>query len=179
MTCALAVTENGATLLAADSAGSSIEHNEIHTFENAKVFLAGPYGIGFTTSYRLGQILRFETEFPAPPTGDLERFMATSFIAAVRRGLEVGGLSRELNEHGSILVAVHGQLFCIGSEFQVMAMSTPYAAVGSGRHPAYGALYAMEGCGKTLREKAEIALRASQTFTPGVREPFTFVEVPT
>ncbi|MCP4656759.1 MAG: hypothetical protein GY856_15205 [bacterium] len=177
MTCIVGIAEGGTVLLAGDSAAASLKDQEIYSVKNSKVFEVGLYLFGYTTSYRLGQILRYETEFPKPPADDLERFMATAFVSAIRRSLAVSGFERGLGEHGSILVGVNGQLFVIGTDLQVLSGATSYLAVGSGRRVAYGALYALEDSGKSPRERAEIALRAAQSFTPGVREPFIFVQV--
>jgi len=177
MTCGLGIVEAETVLLAADSAAASLKNPEIYNLKTAKVFKVGSYGMVYTTSYRLGQILRYETEFPEPPEHDLERFMATAFIDSIRRSLAAAEFDRGLGEHGSILVGVSGQLFAIGNELQVGSEDTPYAAVGDGRYVAYGALYALDGSGKPARERAEIALRAAQRFCPVVREPFVFVEV--
>ncbi len=177
MTCGLGIVEAKTVLLAADSAAASLKNPEIYNLKTAKVFRIGSYGIVYTTSYRLGQILRYETELPEPPEHDLERFMATVFVDSIRRSLAAAGFDRGLGEHGSILVGVSGQLFGIGAELQVSLEATPYAAVGAGRYVAYGALYALEGSGKPARERAEIALLAAQRFCPVVREPFIFVEI--
>lgn len=181
MTCIVGLVENGKVLLAGDSAGVSLEHQEIYTLRNAKVFLAGCYAIGYTTSYRLGQILRYETRLPEPePGADLEAFLSTHFVAALRSAFDTAGFERPLGLKGSILVGLRGRLFALGNELQVMSEDTPYAAVGSGRHIAYGALYALDQLGPgahSPRQRAEVALRAAQRFNPGVREPFHFVEV--
>jgi len=177
VTCIVGIAQDGAVVLAGDSAGSSAGHEEIYTFNNAKVFRLGAYGIGFTTSYRMGQILRYETDLPEPPQADLERFMATTFVDVLRRSFERGGFSRGLGEHGSILVGVQGCLFAIGTEYQVLSGATPYLAVGSARRTAYGALFALDSSTKKPRERAEIALRAAQRFNSGVRAPFDFVEL--
>ncbi len=179
MTCIVGIVEAGNLLLAGDSAGVSLQEKEWHSFTNAKVFQRGPYVIGFTTSFRLGQILRFETELPEPGDQDLDCFMATTFVAAVRQSLKTQDFTRGLGEQGSVLVGIRGQLFAIGADFQVLTTATPYMAVGSGRHLAYGALCALEGSGLSLRKKAEMALRAAERFNPTVREPFVYVEVGT
>ncbi len=177
MTCGIGIVDTESVWLAADSAASCLSSGEIYTLKTAKVFQRGPYGFAYTTSYRLGQILRYETELPEPPDVDLERFMATEFVRVIRRSFEDAGFVGGLGEHGSILVGVRGALFAIGAELQVGWPATPYAAVGCGRHIAYGALYALEGSGKPARERALVALRAAQKFSPAVREPFNFVQV--
>lgn len=176
MTCIVGLAEKGRVLLAGDSAGVSLESQEVYTLANPKVFRSGPYALGFTTSFRLGQILRYQTELPEPE-GELEAFMTTRFVDTLRQVLENAGFERSLGSTGSILVGIKGRLFTIGVDLQVMWNTDSYAAVGSGRHLAYGALYALASTSTgDPRARAEIALRAAQAFTPSVREPFHFVE---
>ncbi len=181
MTCIVGLVEpgTGTIVMAGDSAASSLQERESYCLKNAKVFQSGPYALGFTTSYRLGQILRFGTELPepAPDDTDLERFMATAFVAVVRGSFEAHGFTRGMGEHGSIAVGIRGQLFGIGADFQVLREATPYAAYGCGRQFAYGALCALEDSSLGLREKAEKALRAAERFNPTVRGPFVYVRV--
>ncbi len=177
MTCIVGIAQDGAVVLAGDSAGSSAGNEEVYTFNNSKVLRLGAYGIGFTTSYRMGQILRYEAYLPEPPEADLERFMATTFVDALQSSFERGGFRRGLGEHGSILVGVQGCLFAVGTEYQVLSGATPYLAVGSARRTAYGALFALDSTTKEPRERAEIALRAAQRFNSGVFPPFNFVEL--
>ncbi len=177
MTCVTAVTDRQNVLMGGDSGGSSPQGDEIYTLENAKVFAADPFVVGFAGSYRLGQVLCYRTQLPAPPDVGLERFMATTFVDALRASLADAGIEPGLGKAGSMLVGVHGRIFGIGSELQVLHSALPYATIGGGRHHAHGALYALDRLGLDLglERQAEIALRAAQSFTPSVREPFVYV----
>src|SRR2546430_1004120 len=80
-----------------------------------KVFRNGPYVMGFTSSFRMGQLLRWGFDPPAPPDcrGDLESFMATTFVDAVRGRLKAGGWAKKDSEQeqgGTFLVGVCGRL---------------------------------------------------------------------
>ncbi|MBZ4407107.1 hypothetical protein K8640_02705 [Myxococcus sp. XM-1-1-1] len=63
---------------------------------DVKVFTNGQYLIGFTSSFRLGQLLQdsFEPQVPEKP-GSLVRYMVVDFIDTVRATLEGQGLSVE------------------------------------------------------------------------------------
>jgi len=142
---------------------------------DAKVFRNGPYVMGFTTSFRMGQILRYKLEAPDPGgTEDLERFMATTFIDAVRTSLTDAGWMKKENsreEGGTFLVGVAGALFAVHSDFQVARTLTGYDAVGCGSDLALGALYATRGRSPGYRLGA--ALRAAEHHSTGVAGPFT------
>lgn len=194
MTCIVALTDGERVLIGGDSAGTN--GHELRLRTDAKVFRAGPYGLGFTSSFRMGQILRYETELPEPPTNtdaeELERFMVTEFVETVRQAFSDKGFAKTaryaspalpgLTEEGqaiggTFLVGVAGQVFEIMNDFQVSRPSRPYSAVGKGALVALGALHALEDGEMSLRERGEAALVASEAYCSYVREPFRFVEV--
>ena len=76
---------------------------------------------GFTTSFRMGQLIRYALE-PPEPEGELDRFMSTAFVDAVRACLKDGGWARRDNEReegGTFLVGVQGRLFAVHDDYQV------------------------------------------------------------
>ncbi|MEU1275321.1 hypothetical protein [Streptomyces sp. NPDC005799] len=162
--------------LAADSAGVSGYRLTIR--RDPKVFTNGPYAFGFTTSFRMGQLLHHAFE-PPHPEGDLNRFMATSFINAVRTCLKDGGWARKDSDQeqaGTFLVGVHGRLFAVDSDYQVGEPDDQYAAVGCGDELALGALHATADLDLTPRQRLTAALRASDHHNAGVAAPFAYVK---
>lgn len=189
MTCIVGLVgtrgiEKGMVLLGGDCAGV-VRGQEIYSLRNAKVFRKGVYVLGYTTSFRLGQIVRHGVELPDPPPAEpadeviLEAFLATTWVDALRQALRQHGFEPTLGEAGSLVVGVRGALFVIGKDFQVLAGRAPYVAVGSGRHLAYGALAALETAAPELplETRGRIALEAAERFSPEVRGPFGWVEV--
>ncbi len=172
MTAVVGLTHDGRVHLGADSAG--ISGWSLTSRADEKVFRNGPYVLGFTTSFRMGQLLRHA--FIAPePTGDLPKFLCTTFIDSVRACLKEGGWASknsEQEEGGQFLVGVSGRLFVVESDYQVAEPATGYAAVGCGADLALGALYATDG----MRAKARmtVALQAAERHSAGVRGPFAF-----
>ena len=193
MTCVVGLVgtgdEAGSLLLSADSAGV-VRGEEIYSLRNQKVFRVGPYLLGFTTSFRLGQVVRFGAELPELPPEllsseggsgvEIEGFLATDFVAALRRALADHGHEQAFSSGGSLLVGVAGRLFVLGKDYQVLAAREPYAAIGSARLLAYGALAAMAGLetpGLGLERRARLALQVAERFSPEVRSPFEVVVV--
>jgi ATP-dependent protease HslVU (ClpYQ) peptidase subunit len=197
MTCIVAVTDGRAVVIGGDSAASAGQ--ELRIRADPKVFVVGRhYAIGFTTSFRMGQILRFGTELPEPPTEvgtiDFDRFMVAEFVPAVRLAFaEHGfaktaklappgdaGVTEEGQEVGGLfLVGVAGQIFEIQRDYQIARPAVPYSAVGFGALIALGALHALESVGElSLKERAGKALAASEAYCTSVRRPFHFVELP-
>jgi ATP-dependent protease HslVU (ClpYQ) peptidase subunit len=99
--------------------------------------------------------------------------MATTFIDAVRECLKSYGWASKANESeqgGTFLVAYLGQLFQVASDYQVGRPLDGFAAVGCGDDIALGALFASAHL--SGRDRAELALRAAERFSAGVRAPF-------
>lgn len=134
-----------------------------------KVFRNGPFLIGYTSSFRLGQLLRFRLSVPVQQstTTDYE-FMATVFVDAVRECLGAHGAKKTesgVEEGGTFLVGYHGKLYAIHNDFQVAESSHGFNAVGSGAAYAIGAMAASD------------ALIIAEKFNIGVRGPFVIEEL--
>lgn len=164
--------------LAGDSAG--VSGYQITIRRDPKVFTNGPYAFGFTSSFRMGQLLHHAFQ-PPHPEGGLDRFMATTFIDAVRKCLKDGGWARkdaEQEEAGTFLVGIHGRLFSIESDYQVAESADQYAAVGCGYDLALGALHATAALNLPPRQRLTAALRAADHHSAGVCAPYTFTKTP-
>lgn len=177
MTAIVGLVHERTIYIGGDSAG--IDNYDLVIRADEKVFSVGPYIMGFCGSFRVGQLLRYSLTPPAPRAKDLSRFMATTFVDAVRKCLSDGGAA--FKEHGTeqggtFLVGVKGRLFCIESDYQVGEAEHPFMAIGCGAQIAHGALYAQS---KTMPPKARVlqALEAAQRFSGGVRSPFRVVSV--
>lgn len=184
MTCIVAVAKDGIVHMGADGLG--YEYSSAHVMQrlDPKLFNNGPYLIGFTTSFRMGQILAYTTVLPEPPERnatrmELHRFMCTEFIDAVKLAFEQGGYVIKNDTSGQTLggdfiVALHGNIFVVESDFQVSMPGCDYYSLGSGQHYAMGALYATDEK-MSPHERLEVALSAAATFNAAVGHPFIFM----
>lgn len=174
MTCVIAIKEKGTVYMGADSAGSDLY--TIRTRIDPKIHKVGSFMFGFTTSFRMGQLLAHSFKAPdRDPRISVEKFMATSFIDAVRDCLKTGGWASKTNENesgGTFLVAYEGRVFCVYGDYQVGESALPYEAVGCGTDMAMGSLFTTDGGRMTPAERIEIALRSAEAFSCGVRGPF-------
>ena len=177
MTCIAGLVHDGITYLAGDSAGCSGWNLTVRA--DPKVFVNGSYVMGFTTSFRMGQLLRYAFTPPEPDyVNDLHRFMCTAFTDSLRQCLKDGGWAEKDKEReggGTFLVGTHGRLFFVNDDYQVGEPADPYAAVGCGSSYALGALHATEGGKMTPQKRLDAALAAAERFSAGVRGPFTHV----
>jgi hypothetical protein len=190
MTCIAAVTDGVSVWIGGDAAGVSQESMEVSIRSDKKVFTKESHGVvwgfGFTGSYRMGQIIRYDLVLPRisrNDTKDLERFMVKKFIPALRKYLTAGGVASNENgveTCGTFIVGLLGKIFTVENDFQVGSPEEPIYAVGSGASFALGALHVIErfrSGGGTMDREAQVleALAASECYSAGVRKPFTIV----
>jgi ATP-dependent protease HslVU (ClpYQ) peptidase subunit len=182
MTCIVGITQDNIVTIGGDSAG--VGGYSLQLRADTKVFRTGNYVMGFTTSFRMGQLLRYG-DLPDPPTAeenwDLDRFMATTFVDAVRKILTDGGFlksSSGVETGGTFLVGVRGALYEVHSDFQIARTMDGYGAVGCGDDLALGALHATAQTGMTPRERIDAALSAAEHHSAGVAGPFAFEVLP-
>jgi ATP-dependent protease HslVU (ClpYQ) peptidase subunit len=179
MTCIVGVEHSGGVTIGGDSAG--VAGYSLTVRADQKVWRAGEFVFGFTSSFRMGQLLRYNLEAPRPPAAsasqaDRDRWMTTEWIDAVRKVLKNGGFAEVENnvERGGLfLVGWRGSLYVIGGDFQVGRPWRGEAAVGCGDHLALGALYCARGKPRT---RVRRALEAAVLHSAGVAPPFRIVD---
>ncbi len=172
MTCVVGLVDKKTVYIGADSASVSGWTSRVTRLP--KVFRRGPFLIGYTTSFRMGQLLEHALDVPAQGTEPNDRrFMVTVFAETVRALLKERGVAKiEANTEsgGQFLVGYRGHLYSVQSDFQVNEMSDGFDAVGSGAEYALGALAALKQARPTPRLKR--ALEISAHFNMGVSPPF-------
>lgn len=179
MTCIVALKgDNGSVIIGGDSAG--VADIDIVIRKDPKVFMVDDrFIIGFTDSFRMGQILRYSFN---PPIQSKEvttyEYMVTEFITSLRATFILGGYletrgGREIG--GTFIVGYRGRLFTIGSDFQVGEHVDDYMSVGCGSEYALGALRMFTLYPHPPKDRAEEALKVAEYFSGGVVAPFTIL----
>lgn len=176
MTCIVGIQHEGDVYIGGDSAG--VAGFSITVRSDQKVFRNGPFIMGFTSSFRMGQLLRHSFVPPDVPEGDTDGFMVTTFVDAVRECLKEGGwLTTNSGEEqgGTFLVGVHGKLYSVHSDFQVGEASNGYDSVGCGQEFALGSLFSTVG-EPDPRKRVRSALLAASHHSAGVTGPYTILK---
>ncbi len=175
MTCIAGVAEGGKVWIGGDSAG--VGGYELTVRADSKVFRNGDFLFGFTSSFRMGQLLRYSLVPPKVYDKDPMTFMCTEFIDAVRNCLKAGGYAekeKEKESGGTFLVGLKGRLFSIYGDYQVGEATAFYDAVGCGQSYALGVLFATVGESPDYRVRK--ALAAAEAHSAGVRSPFIVLD---
>lgn len=178
MTCIVGLVDNKKVYIGGDSAG--VAGYSLIVRNDDKVFKNGEFIMGFTSSFRMGQLLRYYFSPPPCNTWDVEKYMVTDFVDAVRRCLKEGGfahISNNEEEGGVFLVGFKERLFKIEGDYQVAWNTVPFDAVGCGDHLALGAMHILNKLEKTPEEKITAALQVAETYSAGVRGPFKIVSL--
>lgn len=178
MTCIAGLIENGNIWIGSDSA--AVGNLQLTRRADTKVFSNGPFIMGFTTSFRMGQILQYAFSPPERPENcDVDEFMRTHFINAVRSCLKKDGfatVSDGREEGGTFLVSYEKRLFQVEDDFQVAESMYPFMACGCGSDLALGSLFSTQEV-YDPKSRILLALKAAEEFSSGVRSPFRIVSM--
>ena len=185
MTCIVAIAQNGIVYMGADHAASDDKTGWILARKDPKVFKVGQYGIAFTDSFRVGQILQYSWTppkyTPTKTNSGLDKFMRTKFIDSVKvafkdNGFGAIGQNSEEDTGGIFIVGVCGRLFTVDEDFHVGENLVNYMAEGSGGMLALAALHATKKQ-KNPRIRLKAALEAATEFNMAVSAPYTYIQV--
>jgi len=173
MTIVVALKHEGDIYMGCDSAGTR-GISEIRVRKDPKVAVRKGYITGFTDSFRMGQLLQYELDYPDPPKTAHFKFMVKKVIPAVRECFGNHGFTSVRNQNkesgGEFLIGFSGSLYHIFSDFQVAEMTLDYTACGCGDHYALGSLASTEDM--KPRERVLKALKVAGEFSNGIRPPY-------
>lgn len=177
MTCIAAVSDGKHVYMGGDSAG--VSGMALQVRGDPKVFKKDDrFLIGFTSSFRMGNILRYQFTPPTfKPEHDLDEYMVDGFAQAALKCFRDHGFACVQHEQvsgGQFLVGVNGRIFVIDNDFQVGWWRCDYAAIGCGADAACGSMHTSTLMLVEPQKRVELALSAAEQHSAGVRGPFTF-----
>jgi len=178
MTCIVGYTDKkGQSWIGGDSAG--VAGLNIRERKDPKVFYNGKFTIGYTSSFRMGQLLRFKW---IPPTDQNDssdyQFMCTKVIDSIRKCLKDNGYAKVHNNEetiGKFIIAYKNKIYEISCDLQVEETYDNYTSVGCGQNYALGALKILN-YSLSAERVIEEALETAVKFSGGVRPPFTILK---
>ncbi len=175
MTCVIGYHTDSGTWIGADSAGTDGWGSQTIRADT-KVFSHHGMTMGFSGSFRMGQLLRFEFIPSEHPEGmDDYEYMVRHFVNDVRKVLKRGGFTHVKNNveiGGEFLVAYRNGLYCVEEDFQVGINTRDYAAIGSGATVASGAMAILVQDGAEPSKAIRRALKVASEQDAFVAPPF-------
>lgn len=178
MTCIVGLIHEGVTYIGADSLGSNGHSGVVR--KDKKVFHMLDINnavIGYTSSFRMGQLLMYGTGLIDPRDKDHidHRYLVTKFIPKVAELFRDGGYGKTSDGEkrgGVFLFGYRDRLYKIESDFQVGESMQGYDACGCGDDFALGSLHSTEGSSYSPIERIHMALQAASHFSVGVAPPY-------
>lgn len=177
MTCIVGLVDNKTIWMGGDSAGSNAWG--IETRREPKVWIKDDFIFGYTSSFRMGDILRYKFTPPARGKKSVTEYMATTFVDRVMEVFEENYWMENSGkaEGGTFLVGHKGRLFTVHNDFQVGEVRAKYDSVGSGFHIALGSLFTTKSVELSPKERVEVALKGAAEHAAGVRGPFKILSL--
>jgi ATP-dependent protease HslVU (ClpYQ) peptidase subunit len=170
MTIVVAARDKDGVKIGADQLGVAGLDKRVR--KDPKVFVRHGIKYGFTSSYRMGQILRYHSEEVLSNIRDQDcyGYVVEHLVPMWRRVLGQHGFKRtdrgeELG--GFFLVVIDGRIFQIEPDFQVGEAAEDYDAVGCGASYALGCLYALRNIEASADDMIKSAIEAAKNYSAG------------
>ncbi len=166
MTCIVGVEHDGVVYMGGDSAAIGSQ-GAIQVCDGPKVFRNGPFVMGYTASFRMGQIMQhvFVPPAHADGKGDVE-YLIGDVAPAIRSTLKAGSY----DDGPALLLGYRGRLYAVLSDYQVSRPSCGYTAIGCGEDFALGSMYSTKDL--PPKKRIKLALQAATFHHSGVRGPY-------
>lgn len=173
MTCIVGLEHEDSVYIGGDSVGIDSRY-DLSIVSEPKVFKVEDFLVGYTTSFRMGQLLQYNlsVEPQRPNTRDLD-YLVSAVIPAFRVVLKDGGflkIEHNVETSGLFLIGYKGLLYRTQSDFSVLRHRNGLDAVGCGAAYAIGALAALDE--EEPKKRIVRALKVAGLFSAGVRGPY-------
>jgi len=184
MTCIVGLIDKktNEVYIGGDSAG--VAGCNITIRKDKKVFIRdGKFIIGFTTSFRMGQLLMCDDRFTIRDQNNDEddfHYMVNAFVPAVQKLFTEGGFITKDKEEfvgGTFLLGYNKKLYKIDSDFQVCESMNDYDACGCGQEYALGSLFTTNKANLSPEKRIYNALESASEFSTAVAPPFNVLKL--
>jgi ATP-dependent protease HslVU (ClpYQ) peptidase subunit len=173
MTCIAAVTHQNAIYMAGER-GNSDDHCILSSIDK-KITKKGEYLIGYSGNTGMGQAVQYSFTPPFFGSKDINKFMVSRFVPALRKFYEESKISmpEKEDDHASFIIGILGCIFEIDtSDFQVGQYEE--LAIGSGSQYALGSLYSTRHI-KDPKKRLRMALESSILYSPSCQGPIDYI----
>jgi ATP-dependent protease HslVU (ClpYQ) peptidase subunit len=179
MTCIVGLKQDGKVYIGGDSLGSNLYKKVIRA--DQKIFVKNDMIFGFTSSFRMGQILQYSFNPPKRLHEDDDdmRYLVDKFIPSLIQCYESKGFLAKKDGvaiGGVFLLGYKERLFKIESDFQVGESTDTFDACGCGEDFALGSMFSTVTL-ENPETRINIALDAAAEFSPGVGGPSLILSI--
>lgn len=172
MTCIVGVAKDGKVYVGADSCGSDGYSKHVHN--KPKVFTVGDFIIGYTSSFRMGQILEHQWTPPARDEGNSDYdYLVKQVVPSIMSLFEDQSFAKKEKgeiEGGTFIIGYKGKCYYIQDDFAVLEPKDGFHSVGSGTKWALGSLYSTKG-DDDVEKRINLAIEAAEHYSCTVQGP--------
>ena len=184
MTCIIGIIdrEKNIVYIGGDSAGTDTRTFNLQIRKDPKVFVNDKFLIGFTTSFRMGQLMMYnklvdreqfdnETDY---------EYLIQEFIPTIKKLFKDEGFStikENTEEAGVFLVGYKTKLYVVESSYQVAELYDDYYAIGAGAYYALGSLYTTKNSDLSPANRIYTAFEAAEYHNACVKAPFNIKKI--
>lgn len=176
MTCIVALKNGEGVFLAGDRRGSN---GYTYTRWGAKVFKVGKFAFGYTTSFRMGQLLQYHWNPPKlKEDQDIAQYLYVDVLNSIKKLFSDDRFDQKGNEGGTFIMAYSGMVFTIQEDYGMNEV-LDYASVGCGSDEAEAVLYALDKIASPLgsEERITLAIEAANARKVGVSKELDIIKV--
>jgi len=174
MTCIIAYKENGKSYIAGDRMGSN-GWTKIRS-NTPKIFKKDSFLFGYTSTFRMGQILEHELIIPKRKVDQtLENYVYTDLIYKIRTCFKDNGYGCKPTDAvsekaGNFIFILEGRIFEVQNDFSVLEHEE-FCSIGSGEAHAHAALEVLKSLKRySPKEKLKKAMSIVAKFVVSVTE---------
>lgn len=179
MTCIVGLVDKGKVYIGGDSAGTSGYY--LFSRADEKVFKKEEFIFGFTTSFRMGNLIRYKLNIPKRTENqETDNYLYTDFIDSIINCFKqnnYASINNNVVEGGTFLFGYRGNLYRVEDDFQLAKGVLNYDSCGCGFDIARGCLYGLSNIKMKPEDKILKSLEAAEQFSSGVRRPFNIVSI--
>jgi len=179
MTCIVAFkTEEGHSIIAGDYMASNGHH--FNKVANSKVFnKSESCAIGYTSSFRMGQILEHYWTLPPRVEGQTaENFVNVTLVESIRAIFKTYGYGTKdgLEDLGGTFILLYeDRIYCMQFNYSLLDYDSEIIAIGSGTDAALGAIYlSLPIMLENIEEALAKIFWATSLVTPSVSPEFSY-----
>lgn len=178
MTCIVGWSDNNNVWIGGDSAG--VAGYSLMKRSDEKVFKKDEFIFGFTSSFRMGQLIRYKLNIPKiEENQDIDDYLYVKFLDAIIKCFKDNQYATIDNNEiigGTFLLGFRGSLYRIEGDFQIGKPMLNFDAVGCGSNIALGCLYGIRNdTSINIEDKLRLSLCAAENYSAGVRGPFNII----
>lgn len=179
MTCIVGYEENGNVYIGGDSA--EVAGSNIVSRSDEKVFRKNDMIFGFTSSFRMGQLIEYCLHIPSRNENISDyHYLVRDFIPSLIKCFSDGGFLTKkdgASKGGTFLLGYRGNLYIVGDDFQIGKSNNSFNTCGCGFAYARGAMTILDDLPLSPEQKVTKALEAAAKHSGGVEAPFKIINL--